>query len=321
MKKRMTSILLIAIIVLSNVIPASAILLPRETSPQINESSPAMGDAVAHTINLDVGNSSASNRVSSAKSQNSAQSHNIIAAEKAKKYVQSLNLSESGLGYIEDSCLAELDYYKTLEDTELTSYTVFTPSNSVALSSSSLPSNMYYYGTANNVTFYFYYPSAATINTNVVTLNSQSSLQKWVNNTVNIGMSFLQTEFSVVFASLNAIWGLPNGYQVHTNAYTEQKCNVDVRTRHIGAISNGTNKWIDLTTQQYGNVYPYITFNPVDTSRPGALTHDYGFQGQVFSPHYQLGTQTLCNEAWQVYMGAISFPDKLNLRSLTAFFK
>lgn len=332
MKKSMLSILLVVVVMLSNVIPASAISLPRETSPQITKDAPYQENAVAHTINLEESAASTAGRDGSVNSQyfvqrqdavqtrNSIRNHNIKAVAKAKEYVQSLNLSESGLEYIEDACLAELDTYKTSEDTELTSYTVFTPDNSVGLSRSSLPSNMYKYGTYNNVDFYFYYPAEATVNVHK-DLTDQTKLQKWINNMVNIGISCLSTELSVTFAACNALWGMPSGYSVHNGEFTQAYAIVKVYTRHIGALS-GNGNWIDLTSQQYGNVWLYFCYHTNNTSGQKVYTTDLGFVGQCFSPRYQLGPQELCYEAWQVYMGSWSLPDKLNTNNvLSARFK
>ena len=59
-------------------------------------------------------------------------------------YVESLNLSEKGLGYIETSCLHELNTFLENEDLLLVSYTVLTPIENNVLST--VPSNFKLFG-------------------------------------------------------------------------------------------------------------------------------------------------------------------------------
>ncbi len=256
-----------------------------------------------------------------------AKIHNIRAAQTAKEYVESLNLAAKGLGYIEDSCLEELDYYMTIEDAELTSYTVYTPkvnspkTNAVIRSSPSL-SGMVYFGSYNSRDFYVFYPSSGSFRTNYEKQTSSSILQEWIKNIVSCTVQFQDVQASVVWSAFHLAMGTPNNYIVHDEAFTKSYCNLNTYTRGIYTLG-GNNTYLLQTSQQYAMVYPYTEFHPVDSPKyNGSYNQDYD-PGVAYSPKYRESIYLLCQEAWQVFYGAVSFNkfDKININSLKTFWR
>lgn len=252
--------------------------------------------------------------------------HNAKVAQQAKDFVKSLNLSEENFGYIEEFCLEELDYYSAMEDAQLISYTVHTPKNSTEISSSPSKSDLIYFGTYQSRDFYFFYPSEAETTTNIKKQSTKSILQQWAKALLNVVLSYNgggseTATASVSWSDIMSISDLPKNYIVKDNAYSESYCDVKVHTRGI-YTQFGNGSYQMLTSQQYGEVYPFVNFYPVDRpAQPGCITYDYGYDGYVTSPRYNAGTSALCQEAWQKFYGAYVAPDKLLLTSLQTYWK
>lgn len=256
-----------------------------------------------------------------------AYDHNAKAAEQAKEFVKSLNLKENGFDYIEEFCLAELDYYATMEDAQLISYTVYTPKKVPAeRSSSPTKSDLMYFGTYETRDFYFFYPSEAETTTNIKKQSTKSVLQDWAKALLNVLLSYNgggaeTVSFTATWSDIMNISSLPKNYVVKTNAYTESYCDVKVHTRGI-YTQFGNGDYEMLTSQQFGEVYPYVNFYPLDRpDYPGCISYDDGYQGIVTSPNYNAGTTALCREAWQKFYGAYVAPDRILLNSLKTYWR
>ena len=253
--------------------------------------------------------------------------HNARVAEQAKEFVRSLNLSEKNFGYIEEFCLAELDYYSTMEDAQLISYTVHTPKqNSGVNRSSPSESDLMYFGTYQARDFYFFYPSEAETTTNVKRQSTKSVLQNWAKALLGVLLSYNgggseTVSVTTLWSDIMSISSLPQNYVVKDNAYAESYCDVVVHTRGI-YTQFGNGDYEMLTSQQFGEVYPFVNFYPVDRpTYPGCISYDYGYEGIVTSPRYNAGTSALCQEAWQKFYGSLVLPDTLLLSSLKTYWR
>ena len=233
--------------------------------------------------------------------------HNISAAQQAKDYVRKLNLSESGYGYIEEFCLEELDYYMNMEDAQLLSYTVYTPNQHsvTTLSDSPTEEELRLFGTYGGRDFYYFYPSSAEVKTNVKKQETKAKLQGWVNNVIGCVLEFESIKVNALWSAFQLLMGAPSDYIVQTGAFTESYCNLTMYTRGLYTeYGNGTYEM--LSSQQYCAVYPYKIFHPVDSPNySGAYVKDYGYQGQIYSNKYMNSPKSLCQEAWQIYNGAL----------------
>lgn len=258
-----------------------------------------------------------------ANSKENVKSHNELAAQEAIEYVDKLNLSEKGWETIENTCIDELNYYATLDEAKLLSYTVHVPKSNASISASSPPSGYFYFGEYGGKTFYFYYPSDAGFVTNVCKETSTSNLQKWVNSALTLYTIFGPTKTATAWSVIQLLMGVSSNYTVRNGAFLESYCNVQVKTRGIYTLY-GNGSYQMVTSQQFGSVFPYVVFHPCDPPKyNGAFSKDYGYQGQVFSPKYKNTTTDLCKEAWQAYNGAVvlSQHDKVSLSSCKQYFK
>lgn len=248
--------------------------------------------------------------------------HNKRVAEQAKAFVKSLGLSEDGFEDIEELCIEQLESYKERDDAQLISYTVNTPQKS----SSPSESDLLYFGTYQNRDFYFFYPSEAEECTNIKKQTTKSILQNWAKALISVLLSYSGGGSETVTATVQwsdilKISSLPKNYVITDNAFSESYCNVVVHTRGI-YTQFGNGDYEMLTSQQFGEVYPYVVFHPVDPpEHNAAISYDYGFAGIVTSPRYSLSTNELCKEAWQKFYGALVFPDRLLLSSLNTYWK
>lgn len=282
--------------------------------------------STAYTIDLDVtavneDYVSALNENEYAEFQKEASAkHNAVAVKEAKKFVDSLNLAEQGYGYIKESCYKELDYYATMEEARLISYTVYLPNveNGAVVRSSPSEGELYNLGTYGGRAFYYYYPSSATVVSNIKKQTSKSVLQQWASNLVTCLISFDDVSLNAAWSAIQVLMGAPSGYEIKTGAFTEHYCNLKIYTRGIYTLHN--NSYQMCTSQQYAQVYPYSVFHPVDPpTYNAAYSKDYGYQGIVTSPKYNMTRAQLCQEAYQAYNGAYvtSQYDTLSTNQLT----
>mgnify|MGYP003623639609 CR=1 FL=1 len=238
--------------------------------------------------------------------------------------MKSLNLQDAGYGFIEEFCLEELEYYESLDGVKLLSYTVNVPkSEAVSVNDPKVStqgvalSKLNYFGTYGGRTFYFYYPSTANLDTKNYQQKTQSILQQWVNNSINLYMVFADIRVAAAWTSIQTLMGAPKNYTVRSGAWTDYYFNTNVHTRGIYTLY-GSNSYEMVTSQQYAQLYPYIVFHPVDSPKYlGAYTKDYGYQGVAYSPKFRIGDSKLCQEAWQAFNGAVVTPkhDKVNLQN------
>lgn len=255
-----------------------------------------------------------------------AREHNANVAEQAKNFVRALNLSDKNFGYIEEFCLEELDYYASMEDAQLISYTVYTPKQKSGSKSSPTESDLMYFGTYQTRDFYFFYPSEAVTTTNIKKQSTKSILQQWAKAILSVLLSYngggAETiSVTTTWSDIMSISSLPANYTVTNEAKSESYCDVEVHTRGI-YTKYGNGDYEMVTSQQYGVVYPFVNFYPADRPNyPGCISYDYGYQGIVTSPRFNDGTTELCKEAWQKFYGSTVYPDRLLLNSLKTYWR
>lgn len=245
--------------------------------------------------------------------------HNRKAAEEATDFIMSLNLKELSLESLEETCIEELQNYAEMEDAQLVSYTVNIPkSNLQSAVAASVPEGYNFFGTFGGRDFYYYYPSTASVKTTNFKQTTTSTLQNWVNLSVNLVMAFADITVTTPFTAFQIMMGAPSNYTVKTGAYTENYFNVNVHTRGIYTLY-GNGSYQMLTSQQIGLVYPYVIWHPVDSpTYLGAYVTDYGLKGAVYSSKYNNSSASLCQEAWQAYNGAF-VTDRFNTINMNSY--
>lgn len=240
--------------------------------------------------------------------------HNQCSAQKAIEYVESLHLPDYNLAFIEESCLAELETISIASDYVLTSYTVLVPvgalsTPAVASSNShgTMPlADLTYYGTYANRDFYYYTFSESTTSTEYK--RTSNRMVAYFNQLIDLVLCFLDVDITVPVTLIRN--GLPSGYTPNSSAYCEYYFNVNTRTRGIYTkyyvISSGTYRYDMVTSQQYGHLYPFIVYHPVDSPRyNGSYDIELGWQGVAHTPNYSNKTWQL-QHAYNVFQGSTS---------------
>lgn len=197
--------------------------------------------------------------------ENGAKTKNIsygASLNNAVEYVQSLNLASKGYEYIEQSCLDELQAYKSA-GVELEYYAVLVPNGTAATD--------YKYGTYNGVTFYYSYTSVSDFSMTKYgkSLNA-SDLNKWVQGAFNLILGFACKEYSIAYSLFSAATpGSQVTYQTGSSfMYIFQF--FDVRTRAIYTYDSGTKRTV--ITDQRGTTNLSTLFIPAGGKLPSLET-------------------------------------------------
>lgn len=234
--------------------------------------------------------------------------HNQEAANTAKEYVQSLNLQDVGLEFIEKSCLKELDRLSECDDFTLTSYTVLVPEGALSSRTRSVPfKDLTYYGTYAGRDFYFYYYSETrgTINYKKTTPRAK----QWFQNVVDLVLCFADAKTTVPLTLVKQAMGNPYGYVPKDAAYCEYGFNVNIRTR--GIYTNYTTllptphtTYEEVCSGQIGHLYPGVVYYPVESPKyKYSYSIDLGYQGAVYTPYFHDKNQQL-KDAYSGFNGA-----------------
>ena len=250
-----------------------------------------------------------------------ALAHNQDVAKQAREYVQSLNLTQRGLSHIEKACLDELDYYMSLEDGQLLSYTVYTPKSTST--TASVPSDLLYFGTFGGRDFYYNVPASALVQSNVEKEDFWDTLVAWSEYLIDLYLIFSQIEAITVWSDVLSAMNAPTGYTVREGAFVQSFANLNIYTRYIYTVY-GAGSYEPVTSQQFCEVYPYAVFHPVDSPLfDGSYNIEHGYRGQAYSPKYRNSKEELCKQAFQVYFGAWdpSAHDKIGLSAFRTIWK
>lgn len=240
-----------------------------------------------------------------------AKRHNEEVIQKAKEYVWSLDLQSKGLGFIENSCIEELESYEGMDDGQILSYTVYTPK-----SDSPSIDDLTYLGTHQARKFYTYFPSSMETKSNIKK-DTRSTLQKWADQVVSCFLVFQSVEVNAGWYVFQNMMGAPKDYTVKSAAFTESYCNLNIHTRGV-YTQYGNGDYDMVTSQQYAETYPYMIFHPVDSpDYKEYYGKRFGYSGNVYSRKYKNSASKLCEEAWQVFYGSLVADkfDTVNIRS------
>lgn len=241
-------------------------------------------------------------------------SHNAIAAENAKEFVQSLNLPQHGLEFIYESCISELDDISQATDYILKSYTVRVPKNSLyqgeaAIAQDTVPfEDLTYYGSYGGRDFYYYYYSESAHSTEYKRVSSR--LGQWFSNMVDLILCFADANITVPVTLLKQTMGAPSGYTPNSQAYAEFYFNVNIMSRGIYTkyttlLPTPHTTYDQVTSGQIGHLYPFVVFHPVDSpTYNGTYNLELGYQGPVYTPNFS-NKDVQLEEAWMAFNGSI----------------
>ncbi len=197
--------------------------------------------------------------------------HNVMSAmevdsfqdniDAAKSYVESLNLEEQNLGYISESCLAQLDELALVPDCILNEYTVLVPK-----SRADTPK---YYGTEGGVDFYSTLTSRAEYQVKKMSATG-SNLSRWVKSAVDLVMLFLDVpELTIPWGVMNSI--ASSNYEVYKDDIVEAWAALSPVTRTI-YVKEGTS-FKAITNSEFGEVNPYLSYHLCNVNDPSGTTY------------------------------------------------
>lgn len=183
--------------------------------------------------------------------------------EQAIAGVKSLKLSEQGLSYLEESCLAELNEIALDPSCKLNEYSVLIPR-------STTPS---FYTTYRSTDFYTAVTSKSNITLQKNNIGTYEKLVKWASNLVNLTLSISGTMYtSLAWSALTA--SLPSNYQVHSSDWTDCYININPMNRALYVKEGTTYK--NVANREYGTVRAYNVYHYNDaTSATGAVTTNF----------------------------------------------
>lgn len=183
-----------------------------------------------------------------------SQSNSESNYDAARDYVQSLKLEQQGFGYIEESCLEQLDEYEAMENCTLNEYTVLVPKTRA-----STPT---YYGERYGVTYY----STLTSQANITLEKGQTASQRlgqWSMNLVTLALTFSGvSELSIPWSFISL--SLPSKYTVHTEDFMDSYINLNPINRAIYVKEGTTYK--NVYNVEHGLVRPYFIYHYNDAS-------------------------------------------------------
>lgn len=194
-----------------------------------------------------------------------------IEFEKTAKYnveqaiagVKSLKLSEQGLSYLEEACLAELNDIALDPSCKLNEYSVLIPRSTTPT----------FYTTYKNTDFYTAVTSKSNITLEKNRFGTYNKLVQWASNLVNLTLSISGTVYtSLAWSALTP--NLPSNYQVHSSDWTDCYININPINRALYVKVGTTYK--NVANREYGtvrayNVYHYNNAN----STTGATTTNF----------------------------------------------
>lgn len=180
-------------------------------------------------------------------------------------YVESLNLSEKGLGYIETSCLHELNTFLENEDLLLVSYTVLTPIENNVLST--VPSNFKFFGSVDETstsTRKYYYDTFSKSEVDLKKLSAEGSkLKSWVTGIVDICMNWADDKISIAYTVVCTINNnLPPKYDVLPTDRVDAYYRVKLKGRGIYTKNTngswGRDDYAMVYSDDKGVAVPYV---------------------------------------------------------------
>lgn len=208
-------------------------------------------------------------------------------------YVESLNLSECGWGYIESACLEELNSYLNNEDILLKSYTVLVPLGTATRAS--VPSNFAYFGQVDETsTSSRKYYSATVSNTEIDVVKSKveargDKLQRWIDGLVNVSMAWANKKVSISYSLVSMIQNMPSRYEVKNTDRMESIFRVNLDNRGIFTENTngawGKGDYAMVYTDDEGLAIPYTVTTLSGITPP--FTRETDFDAiDVAAAHY-----------------------------------
>lgn len=240
--------------------------------------------------------------------------HNADATNEAKRFVESLNLSESDYGFIEESCISQLDDLSKNSNFALTSYSVLVPKSLNSTNNKHVPfEDLTYYGTyaGNDYYYYFYSEVDGTVNYR----KTSTRAKEWFKRTVELILCFGDARITVPYTLVLQSMNNPYGYEPNSKAYCDYCFNVNIRTRGIytkhTAIPSMKTVYSEVTSGQIGQLYPGIVYYPVESPKYNvSYSINLGYRGNVYTPFFK-DKDTQLREANNANLGGISIHRKV----------
>ena len=233
---------------------------------------------------------------------------NVEKINQAIEYVESLNLEEQGYGYIEDSCLMQLEELKE-ENCNLAAYTVCVPQNSA--------DEPEYLGTRSGITFYYgKYAEISEVREDPnQKITETDVLQSWVQGIFDFVLCIVDVPVSIAATILAlTIGGIPiDEYEVVQGDMIQWYFRINGDCYGVYVKSGG--EYQMLVSCEDGYYIPYVAFH-----------HRYGISDKTFesvevsTPSFG-DTDTLLTVAWAIYSDTAGVVHYERLRYLTAIYE
>lgn len=232
--------------------------------------------------------------------------------EAAKEYVRSLNLSEQGFDYIEESCLSQLEGFSEIEDFSLESYTVLTPKNVAATPQ--------YYDTYKGFRFYTadyseYVSMCKTKPKYAIGKMDKQTLYDFFNEVVNWGFTLFGNQVTcLAYTTLcDALGALSTDYIIFDGDMIEEIYKIDPTiARGIYTKSGPNNSFVRYYSSERGTCYAQIVYYSCMPGTPGATTIDFD-PVDVTMPNYDNKTYQMEQAYnWIMYAGT-EYPYRKNV--------
>lgn len=201
--------------------------------------------------------------------------------EAAKDFVTSLDLQEKGYGYIEESCLKQLEDFDENGGIELKSYTVLVPQDN--------KSSMNVLGTYNGRTFYYdWYSSYDAEYAQERSCSDYDTLDQWQQGTIDLILCFIDARITVPYTIISNMSDML-GYEVHMGAFVESGALLDARCRGVYVENlSGAGGYTMVTSGEAGHAQPFIRFHPVKVGYPNIVSADFEIRSVSTTNFYNI---------------------------------
>lgn len=182
----------------------------------------------------------------------SAAQYNV---EQAIAGVKSLNLSEQGLSYLEDACLAELNEIALDPSCKLNEYSVLIPRATTPT----------FYTTYKSTDFYTLKTSRSNLTLRKNNFGTYNKIIQWSTNAINLVLSVSNlTSISLAWSAVTS--SLPSNYQIQTSDWTDYYININPTNRALYVKEGTTYK--NVANREFGIIRAYNVYHYNDATAP-----------------------------------------------------
>lgn len=226
-------------------------------------------------------------------------------------------MTEQGYGYIEESCLTQLQDFKNLENFSLDSYTVLVPLE--------IDATLAYYGTYNGFTFYSadYAKYTATVHGNrTKVFNDTSDVQKFISEVTDIAFLFVEnTAASLAYSTVAILVDASSkNFEVTTQDTVEGVIKFDwAYCRGIYTKSGPNGSYARFYSSERAIIHPTEIYFPMAHGLPTSVTIESPARS-IAMPNYYNKTYQMQQAYNWIMNGGIEYPERQYMGSYVGTF-